>query len=250
MENSKTPESNINANLIRSAIKRGEGILKSKIRRTLGFFDNEIYNWLDECDNLIQVTNTDTQNIKEKIVSARRRLDSQSIKEIIDSLYHLLSSNSNIINYPTDYQSLTRLPLPNLRQIKIESRLCFVIMPFSHEYKPTFEKAIRPSVEDLNCAPIRADNVYEPGAITTQIFYYLAKSEFCIADISGLNANVMYELGIAHTLEKPTITITSDESERVPFDIASYRYISYRKTEYGLKELYTNLVKAISSLTR
>jgi len=247
MTDSRVPESNLK--LIRPLIKRGEDILKSNIRRSLGFFDNSIQNWLDECEYMLQFFQSDSQNIREKIEIARRRLDSRAIKDIIDSLYQILSVAPIALSHQNDYDSLTHLPLPNLSQIKVESRLCFVIMPFSYEYKATFEKAIKPSLEDTKCTPIRADKVYEPGAITTQIFYYLAKSEFCIADISSLNANVMYELGIAHTLTKPTITITSDDSGKVPFDIASYRYIAYRQTETGIRDLYANLVKAITSLT-
>lgn len=249
MTSSGVPEANLK--LIRPLIKRGEEYLKSNIRRSLGLYDNRIQNWLDECEYMLQLFQSDSQDIREKIEIARRRLDSQAIREIIDSLYRILSvAPITTTNNQSDFAALTQLPIPNLNQIQVESRLCFVIMPFSYRYKDTFAKAIKPSLEDTKCTPLRADKVYEPGAITTQIFYYLAKSEFCIADISSLNPNVLYELGIAHTLMKPTITITSDDSEKVPFDIASYRYITYRQTQAGLKDLYANLVKAITSITR
>jgi hypothetical protein len=48
-----------------------------------------------------------------------------------------------------------------------------------------------------------------------------------IADSSGRNPNVFYELGLAHALEKPVVLITSDAIEEAPTDIRAFEFISY-----------------------
>jgi hypothetical protein len=72
---------------------------------------------------------------------------------------------------------------------------------------------------------------------------------FVIAEISGGNDNVFYELGIAHTLNKPAILITrTTQPEEVPFDIRHLRYIQYKNTAAGGAKLREELQTAITRL--
>ncbi len=71
---------------------------------------------------------------------------------------------------------------------------------------------------------VRADMISRDGGITQQIIEYLAQSEIVICDLTGANANVMYELGIRHALDKPTLLIC-EQGESVPFDLSGERVI-------------------------
>ena len=106
------------------------------------------------------------------------------------------------------------------------SNFCFVLMPFSQTFDYTYREIIKPTVTMNGIEVIRADEMFSPGSIMEQIRASIQQSRFCIADLTGRNSNVLYELGIAQTMNKPTILLTQDIKD-VPFDLASYRFIVY-----------------------
>lgn len=63
--------------------------------------------------------------------------------------------------------------------------------------------------------------------ILRDIIEPIYKADVVIADLTGLNPNVMYELGIAHTFNKKTIVITKDDLSKLPFDLKQYRAKDY-----------------------
>lgn len=71
---------------------------------------------------------------------------------------------------------------------------------------------------------VRSDMVPSPGFVTTTIIGQILDSTLVVADITGLNANVFYELAIAHAAQKPVVVIRDPEIEP-PFDIAALRAI-------------------------
>lgn len=106
------------------------------------------------------------------------------------------------------------------------SNYCFVLMPFSQTFDFTYREVIKPIVSKNGIEVIRADEMFSPGSIMEQIRVSIQQSRFCIADLTGRNPNVLYELGIAQTMNKPTILLTQDIND-VPFDLSSYRFIIY-----------------------
>lgn len=107
------------------------------------------------------------------------------------------------------------------------SNLCFVMMPFRHQTDELYQSIIKPVIEQHGLVSLRADEISAPGSITEQIRVAIQQSRLCIADISGRNSNVVYEVGIAHTLGKPTILLTQDVRD-VPFNLRAIRLIRYR----------------------
>ena len=65
-----------------------------------------------------------------------------------------------------------------------------------------------------------------------------------VADCTDRNANVFYEIGVAHTLGKPVILLTQSE-EDVPTDVIYIRYIKYESTIRGLAKLEKNLRRTL-----
>jgi hypothetical protein len=107
------------------------------------------------------------------------------------------------------------------------------------------EKAI--SNMAMNCHIIRADKIAEPGRITKQIAKEIAESDLVIADLSGLNANVMYELGVRHGLRKPCILMTT-QGQSLPFDLLDLRTIFYELSLGGAKKACQDLESQIKSV--
>jgi hypothetical protein len=80
-----------------------------------------------------------------------------------------------------------------------------------------------------NCGyetPIRADHITQPGVITTQVFTHLWDDDLVIADLTGGNPNVFYELAVRHVRRKPFVHLVH-AGEKIPFDIAPNRTIEF-----------------------
>jgi hypothetical protein len=103
----------------------------------------------------------------------------------------------------------------------------FVIMPFAKEFFAGFEDVIKPAAERAGLECVRADQ--EPlGHIHGRMFERIFDSAVVIADISGANPNVFYELGVSNCVAERTVTVArGDFIAHVPFDIAPYRVLVY-----------------------
>ncbi len=115
-------------------------------------------------------------------------------------------------------------------------KICFVIMPIgkhddkSPEYwKSIYEDIIKPAVEyaDSSIKCFRADDEAKSGQITPDIIGHLKQSFICIADVTGKNPNVYYELGLRDSWHNRTITITQNFGDIV-FDRSDIRALSYK----------------------
>ena len=89
-----------------------------------------------------------------------------------------------------------------------------------------YKHIIAPAATKCGYDPIRADEISEPGIITSQVIQHLIDDPLVIADLSGSNANVFYELAVRHAFRKPVVQII-DGAESIPFDLAASRTIKF-----------------------
>ncbi len=107
------------------------------------------------------------------------------------------------------------------------SRSCFVIMPFREEFH-FFYLYLRRHIEEkhgVTCRRGDADILTVP--LLEKINDYIRNADVLIADCSGRNPNVFYELGMAHALGKKVILITKDPVAEAPTDIRHMEFIQY-----------------------
>ena len=126
---------------------------------------------------------------------------------------------------------------------------CFVIMPFAKEFTAAF-KAIRKAVErDRGFTCTRTDELLGGGHIIEDILRGIASSELIVADVTGRNANVYYELGIAHMC-KPVenVILLSQALDEIPFDLRHFRHIVYKPGAVGLGTLSRALSEVVSAI--
>lgn len=109
-----------------------------------------------------------------------------------------------------------------------ETEICFVIMPFGGYFDNYYQMCYAPAIQECGLLAHRADDMYRPSTIVDDIWVYTQKAKIILADITGKNPNVFYELGLAHALAKPAILIT-ESIEDVPFDLRSLRIIERDK---------------------
>jgi len=92
-------------------------------------------------------------------------------------------------------------------------------MPFAEEFDGIFTSLITPALISYDVE--RADTRFDQRGILEKIVRGISEADLIVADLTGTNANVLYELGIAHTLRRPTVMIAQDVSQ-LPFDIRAY----------------------------
>jgi nucleoside 2-deoxyribosyltransferase len=95
---------------------------------------------------------------------------------------------------------------------------------------------IKDVCEKLGVEAVRADDTYTKGMIITDIINQINESKLIIADITPTNANVYYEVGYAHALNKPTI-LMAEKGTRLPFDISPFRVLFYENSIIGKSKI-------------
>jgi hypothetical protein len=120
----------------------------------------------------------------------------------------------------------------------------FVVMPFQESLKPIYEQHILPVARGLDLTCKRGDDFFSDESIMDEIWSAIWYSKMCIAECTGRNANVFYEMGIAHTIGRPCILIAQSIQD-VPFDVQHRRVIIYENTPPGLRKFRDTLSKAI-----
>ena len=122
---------------------------------------------------------------------------------------------------------------------------CFVIMPFRPELRYVYD-SIKQFVEktfELTCE--RGDDKFLTGPLLDKIRKMIEQADIVIADCSGRNPNVFYELGMAHVLDKPVILITHDPIEAAPTDIKAFEFIHYGVAPKDLLDKLGNAIRGV-----
>ena len=127
-------------------------------------------------------------------------------------------------------------------------------MPFgnaSPEQKKRFDGVYKgiivPAVREAGYEPVREDISATPGSIPKSIVTKLAEAEMVVADLTNINPNVFYELGIRHVFSKAGTVLIMNKGERIPFDNASYRVIQYTNELADLDDIHQHIVTAIKN---
>jgi len=136
-----------------------------------------------------------------------------------------------------------------------DQKICFVIAPIGREgseirrrSEQVLKYIIFPACAEHEYSVIRADLIAEPGLITSQIIEHIIKDDLVIADLTGQNPNVFYELAIRHFVGKQVIQII-EKGEAIPFDVGGIRTIQVNMHDIDSVESAKNdLARFISSV--
>jgi hypothetical protein len=106
----------------------------------------------------------------------------------------------------------------------------FIAMPFSQPWSAETDLWVREAVVQIGWSAVRADELFETRDVLAGIWKSICESDVMVADLTGRNPNVLYEVGIAHCLGKPVV-FTCQQIEDVPFDLATKRIVVYGSTD-------------------
>ena len=132
---------------------------------------------------------------------------------------------------------------------------CFVITPIGgdgtdirRQIDGVIDGCIIPAIGD-EYEVVVAHRICATGSINNQVISEIYHDELVIANLTGLNPNVMYELAFRHALRKPVIVIkNNDDGSKLPFDITEDRTIFYTNDISGTSELKESLKKFVEEI--
>jgi len=119
---------------------------------------------------------------------------------------------------------------------KYANKKCFVIMPFGQktdldgkpiDFDSVYKNFIKEAVEELEMECTRCDEIIDTGSIHFKMFHGIFEADVTVVDITSLNANVFYELGIRHALNKFVTLIIRKAGTPIPFNINGLTSIEY-----------------------
>jgi len=116
----------------------------------------------------------------------------------------------------------------------------FVLMPFKAKLDAVYTEHIKIAAERLGLSIRRADEIYSPEPFMVKVWQGICAAQLVLADCTEKNANVFYEIGIAHTVGKKVVLITRTEKD-IPSDIRHFDYIPYAYTPEGVDALVMKL---------
>lgn len=120
---------------------------------------------------------------------------------------------------------------------------CFVVTPIGNDNSSIrrhangiIDSVIHPVLQSKGYEVSAAHQISSAGSITKQVIEKILEDDLVVANLTELNANVMYELAIRHCVGKPVISI-AEQGTVLPFDVADERTIFYANDMAGVEEL-------------
>lgn len=102
----------------------------------------------------------------------------------------------------------------------------FVLMPFSSDFDDIYQLGVKAAANELGIIAERVDEQFYREGMLERIYRQIEVADLVIADMSGQNANVFYEVGYAHAKEKLCILVAQVSSD-IPFDLKHQRHVIY-----------------------
>ncbi len=155
-------------------------------------------------------------------------------KALIEGLQY--TSYHRVVCFPTFGK-----PSDNLESVASD---VFVAMPFKPDMAPVYS-LICEATQALHLSVKRADEFSSSNSIIADVWSAIWNSKCVVADCTGKNPNVFYEIGVAHTVGLPVILIAQSKDD-IPFDVRHIRYLEYELSDAGR----TTFVKAFQSTIR
>jgi hypothetical protein len=161
------------------------------------------------------------------------------------------------VTHTPDVEGSSTIPSEQLKKVSkgvtvLAGDTCFVMMPFAPPLGGYYATVYEPAIKKAGITPVRADaDIFGTGKIIDQIWSGINAARVLVAELTGRNPNVLYELGLAHALKKPVVLVSSNEGD-VPFDVRHVRVIYYEVTDpfWGEKlisKVAENIVSALKN---
>jgi hypothetical protein len=198
-------------------------------------------------------------SLRPECLQLRSALDAATLYDATDTRYAL---GERVQRRPSARQTADscRIRLKSIGGNKMADRVktCFIIAPIgepntdlrrrSDQVRRHIIEPVAGEIFKYEC--LRADDLPQPGLITSQVISHLVEDELVIADLSDWNPNVFYELAIRQAFNKPVVQLLHT-GQGLPFDVAQIRTIFYDSQNWdSIAATMGALEKQIQSIER
>lgn len=203
-----------------------------RLLRSLGFGDEDYEgNVLSVLDDIIK---QNPENFKEIKIYISDKYSAPQVSEYISTAHEEMPKK--MITFSPQVFSIPSKPQ--------NDKLVTVMLPFTQQAAFT---SVKNACDKLGLECKKADDIWENSTFIQDIFELIFTSKVMVADFTGKNPNVFYEVGIAHTLGKTVIPITQVIND-IPSDLGHHRALLYLPNEQGYKELTEKIDKRLRTL--
>lgn len=203
-----------------------------RLLRSLSFGDDDYEGNI--LDVLTKIIKRNPKNVEEIKSYLSQKYSSPTVSDFISTAHTEIPKK--IISFSPQV-----FEVPNKPQ---QEKLVAVMLPFRLD--KTFE-AVTNACKNLGVDCKKADDIWENATFIQDIFELIFTCKVVVADFTGKNPNVFYEVGIAHTLGKTVIPITQSIDD-IPTDLGHHRALKYLPNEQGYIDLTKELEKRIKTL--
>ena len=203
-----------------------------RLLRSLSFGDEDYEgNVLSVLDDMIK---QNPENFKEIKIYLSDKYSAPQVSEYISTAHEempkrMITFSPQVFNIPTKSQN---------------DKLVTVMLPFTQQ---AAFASVKNACDNLGLECKKADDIWENSTFIQDIFELIFTSKVMVADFTGKNPNVFYEVGIAHTLGKTVIPITQSIND-VPSDLRHHRALVYYPNEQGYEDLTNEIYKRLRTL--
>jgi hypothetical protein len=106
-------------------------------------------------------------------------------------------------------------------------RRIFVLMPFQPRFNDVYKLAVQEIASELQLVAERADDIQHNGEIIDVVLKKITDAAVVIADLTGANPNVFYEVGYSHHVKPDRTILMTQNVKRVPFDLRGKNLVAY-----------------------
>jgi hypothetical protein len=138
-------------------------------------------------------------------------------------------------------------PIFGNRTTATEKDSCFYLGPFADPFNTIYADHIAPVFNKLNYVITRADEIFSTDVIVEDIWVAINSASLIVAEVTGKNPNVLYEMGMAHTIGKPVLMV-SQSVDDIPFDLRHRRCVVYSYTPQGCRKLEEGISQTVEYL--
>ncbi|MCH4239145.1 MAG: nucleoside 2-deoxyribosyltransferase [Oscillospiraceae bacterium] len=213
------------------------------------------YNALIERSNEIAHLNLSTMTCNQwDLSSTHKTVKNSSVESFIKMMEKLISNMEDTIEAERLKVQTAAVPAFQMRRCfklglnkcplnpSLNNKKVFIAMPFDDSYLDSYIYGVVPALETNWLAPFKADNEISNKDIMCKICNEIQSSKLAIVNISGLNPNVMLELGLAYGIGKPVIIIKNKATTTIS-DLGNIEYIEYAHAVELRQKLTTVLEK-------
>lgn len=222
------------------SIKESDLIWKAEYETEIDWVEGKGKLWF--LDQILYHLENKDKALKQGRINKAKNIQNKAINPLI-SRFHKILLEESVMNR----RSMVITPVFSPIEYEIDPTIVFVIMPFTEKWSGDVLKIIKDAAKGLPLKIIRADDIFAPAIFVNNIWKMINLAGLIIADISVNNANVFYELGIAHTIGKKVILIRQKNGESPPSDVSLWRYFEYGLLPGQVREFKKLMRKLLSN---